>query len=317
MDYVASTCDLYKSRWLSMAKGLCRYLIRIFRDSDVVYVHTSVSSSFLRKSLYIILARIFRRKIVLHIHPSRFVDFLSNQSGIARVYSSFILGQIHSFIVLTDEMKTRMASFSKGKTIFVLRNPVNVSLLANRENVERRENAILYLGWYVREKGIYDLVDAIGILKNRVKGVYLCLFGTKEINALKNYVAGKGLNDCIVVNGWIGDEEKIRQFHSTTLLVLPSHSEGIPNVILEAMATKTPIVSTLVGGLKEVLRDGENALIAVVNDPADLSEKIERLLRDKGLRDRLSDNAYREVLELYDVKVIQERFREIMGAVTG
>jgi glycosyltransferase involved in cell wall biosynthesis len=317
VDYVVSASNSCRNRWMSMVKGLYVYFSRLFRGPDIVYVHTSVSTSYFRKSLYVIMARLFQRKVVLHIHPTRFLDFFAGLTGMTRQYSGFILGQIHGFVVLTEEMRARIASLSRGKTVYLLRNPVDVSSLANRENVERRETALLYLGWYVRGKGIYELVDAISELKRRVKDVHLSFFGTKEIQQLKIYVTNKGLNDCITVNGWIGDEEKIRQLYSSTLLVLPSHSEGIPNVILEAMATKTPIVATPVGGLKEILRDEENALVADVNDPAGLSEKIERLLRDKDLRDRLANNAYREAVNQYDVKVIREHFRKIIDRVTG
>jgi glycosyltransferase involved in cell wall biosynthesis len=96
------------------------------------------------------------------------------------------------------------------------------------------------------------------------------------------------------------------------MLILPSHSEGIPNVILEAMATRTPIVATLVGGMKEILRDGENAVIVDVNNPVDLSEKILLLLEDDSLRKRLAENAYQEASEKYDVPVIRNFFRKII-----
>ncbi len=317
VDYVVSASDARRIRWIPMIKGLCMCFSRLFRGPDVVYIHSSVSTSFFRKSLYIVLARIFHRKVVLHIHPTRFFEFITGQTGMVRRYSAFVLGQIHAFVVLTEEMRSRMTSISREETVHVLRNPVDIGGLANKENVERRDTDILYLGWYVRGKGVYELVDAVGALRMQVKDLHLHFFGTKEIRKLRNYVTARGLDERITVNGWIGDKEKVRQLYLSTLLVLPSHSEGIPNVILEAMATKTPIVATHVGGLKEILRDGENALIVKANDPADLGRKIGCLLQDKDLRNRLAENAYKEALNHYDVPVIRKHFREIMALVTG
>ena len=96
------------------------------------------------------------------------------------------------------------------------------------------------------------------------------------------------------------------------MLILPSHSEGLPNVILEAMATRTPILSTFVGGLKEVLRDGDNALLFKEKNAEDLSKKIIKLVNDKVLREHISENAYREVVQKYDVEIIRRQFRNIL-----
>ena len=74
------------------------------------------------------------------------------------------------------------------------------------------------------------------------------------------------------------------------------------------------VVSTFVGGIKEVLRDGENAISVEVANAVDLSEKIARMLGDRELRDGLAATAYREVEEKYDVPVIRAVFRSIIEA---
>src|SRR5450759_5730335 len=77
IDYVTSMSDMRKVRWVPMVKGLFRFLLHLLRSPDVVYIHTSVSTSFFRKSLYVLFARILQRKVLLHIHPTRFFDFMS------------------------------------------------------------------------------------------------------------------------------------------------------------------------------------------------------------------------------------------------
>lgn len=293
--------------------GLFRF-ISLLRETRLIYIHTAVDTSFYRKSLFLIISILSNTPVLLHIHPAAFSTFVKQARKIKKKYILFLLHRVSVFIVLTQEMKGEIETMLPGKAVFVLRNPVSIQEMS-REAEPRSMNRLLYLGWYIREKGVYELVDAVGILKERGIQVGLDLYGTKGETQLKRYVQEKGVADMIQVNRWIEHKEKVSALHTHTMLVLPSHTEGIPNVILEAMATKTPIVATFVGGMKEILRDGENALIAEVNNPVDLSEKIFMLLKDKDLRTRLSDNAYRDATEKFDIGMIKEQFINIIESV--
>jgi glycosyltransferase involved in cell wall biosynthesis len=185
--------------------------------------------------------------------------------------------------------------------------------MRNTRGYMRQNNRILFLGWFIPTKGVYELVDAVGMLLESGYDTRLDFFGTKEVDRLRDYVSTKGLAHSVTVHGWIGQEEKVKALYESTMLVLPSHSEGIPNVILEAMATRTPIVSTLVGGLKEVLRGEENAMIVREKDPFDLSEKIALCLGDRALRERIAERAYREAAEKYDISVVKRNLADILS----
>jgi len=116
----------------------------------------------------------------------------------------------------------------------------------------------------------------------------------------------------IHLNGGTDEKVKLKAFYTSSIFVLPSHTKGIPNVILEAMATKTSIVATPVGGIKEILQDGYNAILAVPQNPSDLSEKILQCLQDNQLRARISENAYRDAQERFDLPVIKKKFMNIL-----
>lgn len=311
LAYIASCSDTSKNKILTLLKGIWSFL-SILAQAELVYIHSSAHTSFYRKSIFLLLARLFAKKVILHIHPSGFYDFYSNLKGFRESYAKFVFDQVFTFVVLADKMKQNISEQFPRTPIHVLRNAVNIQEMASRVEIQRKTGELLYLGWYIRAKGVYELVDAAELLSQRGISFHLNFFGTKEIEKLTAYVHEKKMDDLITVNGWIGVEEKLRALYGSSMLILPSHSEGIPNVILEAMATRTPIVSTFVGGIKEVLRDGENALIAEVNNADDLSVKIARMLEDHDLRNRLADTAYREVVEKYDVSVIRTLFRSII-----
>ena len=166
-----------------------------------------------------------------------------------------------------------------------------------------------------RGKGVYDLVDAAQILVVEGMDFIIDFYGTKEIEQLRKYVSERKLDAFIKVHGWANENQKLEALHHSTALILPSHTEGIPNVILEAMAAKVPIISTLVGGLTEILRDGENAIIVEPGNPTDLAEKIKFALDNRQFCYDIAHNAYLEAREKYDLPIIKAQLQKILTAV--
>jgi len=311
--YISTTTHGKFKRIYYLIKGFALFILSILRKKTIVYVHTSSYNSFRRKSLFIAAALFLKKKIILHIHPSHFFQFLLNIKGLEKILTYFLLEHLHALVVLTEQMRIDIQKLLPQKPIYVLRNPVDIKVMQNTGNHIRANNKLLYLGWYIKEKGIYDLVDAIEILRTKGVDIYLEFYGPTPRKELQSYVKQKQLDKVISVNGWIYETEKCIALYQSTALVLPTYSEGIPNVILEAMATKTPIISTLVGGLKEVLIDKENAIIAHPGDPRDLSDKIFMCLKDEELRNRIALNAYHDVLTKYDLPVIKKELSSILA----
>ncbi len=310
--YIPSTTDCQVNRTLFLLRNLFRFIGVVRGRPETVYIHSSSNRSFFRKSLFFWTAVLFGKRIIFHIHPTHFYDYLTSLSGLRRKLASALLNRADALVVLTDFMKEKMGVLFPGKRIFVLRNPIDPEQFEQPPVGSRSKNQLLYLGWFIREKGVYDLVDAAGMLKEKGIGFKLFFFGTKQRDKLVRYVQMKNLNDCIVVGGWLKNGEKLEHLYRSTMLILPTYSEGIPNVILEAMATKTPILSTLVGGLAEVLKDNCNAVITTPGDPARLSMDIQKMLGDQKLREKISENAYQEVREKYDIRIIEKTFRKII-----
>ena len=312
VKYIASVTDASVNRFFFLIKGLVDYIFALITGCLFVYIHTSSYNSFRRKSLFICIAILFGKKSLLHIHPSHFYLFLSECCDLEKKFIYFLLKRINLFVVLTEEMKGNIENLFPDKRVVVLRNPVNVEKMKKPGKGNRLPDRFLYLGWYIKEKGVYEIVDALEILLKKGVRIQADFFGAKKTEKLRGYVADKDLTAKIRINGWINDVDKLKALYECTALILPSHSEGIPNVILEAMATKTPIIATLVGGLKEILRDGENAIITEVNNPQDLSKNILKCLENKALRERIAVNAYRNVCMQYDVGVIKQDFGKIV-----
>lgn len=309
-DLIFTTKDNTKIKFFYLLYNLFKFFIKI-HNSECVYIHTASFNSFYRKSIFILVAKIYKKKIFLHIHPNYFFTFITKSAGLKKQYINTILRRVDTFIVLTNEMKKNIKTLFPQKKIYVLRNAVDFDEFKYHDKKERYENKILFLGWYVREKGIYELADAIDILNKKGSNISLELYGTKSSNKLKNYIIGKNIKN-IHIGGWISGEKKVEVLKKCTAIALPSFTEGIPNVILEAMAAKAPIITTNRGGLKEILIDRENAIICEYGNSNDLSEKIELLINDKKLRLRIAENAFVTAKQKFSVKKIKKELSEII-----
>lgn len=312
IKYISSTCDNAHVKLFCLLLSITKFSVACMFSQSKVYIHTSSFNSFYRKSIYIFISILLSKNIILHIHPTHFFDFINGLHGLKKKFVFYILKRINAYIVLTESMKQRLLKNFPEKFIYTLNNPVDINRMLNVHSCKRLSHNIVYLGWYIKEKGVYELVDAIGILRQRGVNVHLDFFGTKEVYKLTHYVNHNGLAEFIDVHGWIDDSEKIDALYRSTMLILPSHTEGLPNVILEAMATNTPIISTFVGGLKDILKDGHNCIIANVGDPEDLSNKIQMCLEHPELLRSISKNAYEEAKLHYDISFIGKNFSSII-----
>ena len=314
ITYLPSVNDGGRNKFILLLKCLAVFLVKLpfYR---FIYIHTASFNSFYRKSFFLFLAVLFRKKIILHIHPSYFYLFITAFSGVKKKFFFWLLSQVDSFVVLTEDMQQKINTLFPGKPVYVLHNPVDVNAMGVPGKAEREKAKLLFLGWFNREKGVYDLVDAAQILVVEGVDFIIDFYGTKEIEQLRKYVSERKLDAFIKVHGWANENQKLEALHHSTALVLPSHTEGIPNVILEAMAAKIPIISTLVGGLAEILRDGENAIIVEPGNPCDLAEKIRFVLNNQSYCNDLVEKAYMEACEKYDLPVIKAQFQKILAAV--
>ncbi len=151
---------------------------------------------------------------------------------------------------------------------------------------------LLAVGRLSREKGHVDLLDAVALLRaaGHPAAIRVVIVGGgPERGELESRCRQPDLSGCVT---FAGQQETVRPFYAISqLLVLPSHSEGSSNVVLEAMAAGLPIVATGVGGTTELLTDGENALLVPCRDPQALSRAIALLLDDPELARRLGQAA--------------------------
>ncbi len=156
-----------------------------------------------------------------------------------------------------------------------------------RLSIEKREALLLTIGRLSREKGHLDLLHAVARLRQMSEGSFkLVIAGDgPERSGLLERIRALGLGQTVALAGYVADVAPL--YALATIVVVPSHSEGSPNVVLEATVRGVPIVATSVGGVPEILTDNENGLLVPARDPTAMANAIGRLLTDEDLRRRL------------------------------
>jgi glycosyltransferase involved in cell wall biosynthesis len=178
-----------------------------------------------------------------------------------------------------------------------IRPPQSLSAADDAQSVRSKlgiasdELVVLAVGRLSREKAHSDLLTAfLHLRENSNLRCRLVIVGDGPERAkLEAYAASIGINEDVI---FTGQESQIQFFYSAAdIFVLPSHSEGSPNVLLEAMAAKVPIVATNVGGVPEIVQDNETALLVPAKEPRSMAAAIARILVDESLAHRLAANA--------------------------
>ncbi len=187
-----------------------------------------------------------------------------------------------------------------------------------------RPALVVGVGRLVDKKGFKDLIDACAVLTSRGRDYQCEIIGHGVLHAqLAEQLSRLGLGDRVRLLGPLPRSEVIERVRRAALLATPcvvsehGNRDGLPTVLLEAMALGTPCISTAVTGIPELVRNGETGLIAEQHDPASLADEIERLLDDPALRVRLAANARRVIEAEFDIHRNTPVLRAIFAAASA
>ncbi|MHB1557856.1 MAG: glycosyltransferase [Isosphaeraceae bacterium] len=172
-----------------------------------------------------------------------------------------------------------------------------------------RPPVILAVGRLVEKKGFADLIDACSLLARRGREFRCRIVGAGTLGPdLRDRIVRLGLSERVELVGPRPQGEVIREMRGASVLAMPcivgddGDRDGLPNVIQEALALGTPVISTDVTGIPEVVRDGETGLQVPQKNPPALAEAMERLLLDSELRVRLARGG-RDLIEAeFDIR---------------
>ncbi len=273
----------------------------ITRDIDLVHIRGSHRGSAFRQAMMTLLVLIFRKPIVLQTHASEFHLFYANLAPMWRKFISWTFCKCDRFVVLSESWKkfhiTNLGF--KPEQVTVMYNPVKVPAeVPLRINpVASEPIKLIFLGYIGKRKGAFDLINAFAQLPESSKAnSILIMAGDGEVEAAKDLVKSLNLTDNIIFPGWIDTEQRDRLLTQADIFVLPSYNEGLPLSMLEAMAWELPVIVTPVGGIAEIVTDGENGLLIEPGNLEQLSTAMQSLITNQDLRLSLRTKARQSIL---------------------
>lgn len=281
---------------------------------DVVHLCSSSGMGLVRDLILLVVIRLLGVQSVLHLHFGRIPDLVGTENKEWTLLRWAL--RLCSVVIVMDRQSERVLKEAGIKNAVYLPNPIGesfLSLVSKTEKNEIRESRkILYVGHLYRSKGLYELVEGcskIPKIKLRIVGR-----GTQaEVQELSTFAWSLKQENWVEFVGEIPHAGVVKEFQTADIFVFPSHTEGFPNVILEAMACGCPIIASDVGAIAEMLDISGDACGICIKPRS--SEEVfnaaNRLIDDDDLKTMFSKKAKQRLNSLYTIPHIWKQLVDI------
>lgn len=273
-------------------------LLKVNPQAIVHYNYALTKVCIIRDSLYLHFCKGNRSVVHLHGGNYLFEDHLP-------FYIEWLLKRLFRknipFVVLSDKEKQRLEDKYKAQNVISLPNCIDLEDAAQLEKQYNTEQPTLgYIGRIASTKGMNELLDACVMLKNDNVPFKLVIAGSEREG--DTYVSRfqELLGDRFEYMGIVSGAEKTEFFKKVDVFVLPTYFEGLPMSLLETMSFGCIPVTTDVGSINTVVKEGKNGLFLKLKDSQDVAEKVKLLINTEGLMEKLGKSAKETIFEQFN-----------------
>ena len=284
-------------------------LLRIIRKTDVFL--------FLGELLVLpmIIAKIFGKKTFLSLPSSQVHMSIAIGDIFSRElqYISKMAFLISSFIVLYTPNLINEWSLEeyKDKIVFAHEQYIDFTKFQKTKEIGDRKNLIGYIGRLSPEKGIGNFVKAITLLSKDMDDLNFLIIGDgKLMGELRLYAKENDLELNTTFLGRVDQDELPKYLNEMKMLVIPSYTEGLPNIMLESMACGTPVLATSVGGIPDIITDSQNGFILTDNSPQTIADEIKKVLKYPK-KDEISRESEKTVKKYFNYETVVKQWSDI------
>ena len=257
-----------------------------------VHVNMAERLSLFRKSVIIIVCRALGIPVVLHLHAAQLHHFYRSLPRPLQMLTRWVFSLPASCVVLGSSAR-RFVVEELGvpaNRVEIVINGVPEPTHARRVASEQTVQRVLFLGNLSERKGVSDLLQALALPGFDASRTEVVLAGGGDIETYRIKAKQLGIETLLDFAGWSDQQQVARLMARADVLVLPSYDEGLPLVILEAMANGVAVVCSPVGEIPSVLTDGVNACFVQAGDAAGIARSLQRVLNEPALRTSLERN---------------------------
>ncbi|HEX7120545.1 MAG TPA: glycosyltransferase family 4 protein [Longimicrobiales bacterium] len=297
---------------------------------DVVYVEVAQNEwAYLRDAVFIGIGRAFGCRVVTHLHGSHFREFYETARPPFRWLVRRTSRWLSGALVLGEGLRGIYRGLVPDDRVRVAPNGIVDPFpggAPSRSSRGDRPVTVAYLGALFRAKGFLDLLRAASLLRDGGARVRFAFAGEWVSEAERGealaWIARGRLEDAVSFTGVVSGDAKLEFLREADIFVFPGYqAEGLPLVVLEAMAAGLPVVATRVGAIADAVVDGESGVIVPPRDVAALAAAIRRLAGDAALRERMGragrDRFSKEFTDRRCVERLVAALDDICGGTGG
>lgn len=290
----------------SVALAVLREIRR--RRPDVIHLNTSGQLALARDLVVTALARLHRVPVVYHLRFGRVPDAFARRTVEGHLLA-FVARQVHTVIAIDPGTERALSRHVPGARVARIPNCIDLDALPTvQDKPQGAPLTAVFVGWVVPTKGVTELVTAWSSLD--APDWRLVVAGPGDPTYVAELRSMLARSDSVEFVGEVDHDEALRLIASADLFVLPSHTEGFPNVILEAMALGRPTVATDVGAVGSMLADGCGVVVPA-RGVESLGDALSDLLSDPESRRLIGAAARRKAHNLYSLPAVFAQYEHL------
>lgn len=318
-------------RYYGLKQGVVRALKLIGKNfsfkPDIVYFTCAPSVGFaFRDAPQILLCKLLRRKVVIHLRGGKIDGFWGG--GFLRRFLANMGSKLADYIfVITKECQAvATEKFGHDKVVYIP-NFIDVNLL-NRasdsipKEIDRDKFNIIHVAFQCREKGTFEIIEAAKNLPEEVNVLLIGIVSEGNRIAIEKAIQKAGVAGKVQLLGAKNKPQLWDFYNNADLFLFPSHTEGFPNVIMEAMLYGLPILATGVGDIENITNATGDIPAAILLEnvdppsPYEIADKANELIKNKDLRRRLSENSVERVRKYYSLEVVIPELEAVLQSIS-
>jgi glycosyltransferase involved in cell wall biosynthesis len=277
---------------------------------DLIHLTTSGHLGVIRDVLLSFLALIFKVPIVYHIRFGRLPE-LANSGSLEWKLIRMVMERAAKVVVIDGPTLRSVENHAPKVNVVRVPNCIDLADLPQVSSGISKNKIVLFVGWVLESKGVGELIEAW--TRINPSGWRLEIIGPVEQN-YRDFLLRRFQPDNVEFVGELPHSDTMERMAECELLVLPSYTEGFPNVVVEAMALRKAVVASAVGAIPEMLGEECGALVKS-RDAYDLAHTLKKVLINPELRERYGKRAYAKVLKEYAVDVVFQTYLDIWSSV--
>lgn len=287
---------------------------------DIVHVNTSLEPrSYWRDIVYVMVAKLMGCKVVYQVHGGALpLEFFRGNQPLTALLRR-VLETVDRVVLLAQAEVAAYRSFAPLARVEIVPNAINTKEMVLR--AEGRDSYeplhLIYVGRLAATKGIFEIIEALAILKRRGHRLKLSIVGGgPEELTLREAVERSGVAQMVEFRGPLFGEEKNALWRAAHVFVFPTyHREGLPYALLEGMASGAVPVVSPVGAIPDVMQDGVHGLFVPAKNPVVLAEAIACLDVDRSRLQLMAKAGQERIRTYYTIDRLSDDFNRLYSGL--